>query len=120
MARVRDAACDQRCGERVHLRLHWFVRSHHQNCRCCRCFSPVCVRHVFVRARACALAGQCLLVSLVLQKPANLAPAREVDLVLISMVAAMCLMDAGVALRGAKTALFRNDVHAPSGKSKDE
>jgi hypothetical protein len=36
------------------------------------------------------------------------------------MVAAMCLMDAGVALRGAKTALFRNDVHAPSGKSKDE
>jgi hypothetical protein len=58
--------------------------------------------------------------SLILQKPADLAPAREVDLVLLSMVAAMCVLDARTALSVAKSMLFSIDIHAPSGKPKSE
>jgi hypothetical protein len=57
---------------------------------------------------------------LALQKPADLAPAREVDVALVSIAAALCGLDAFAALRGAKSALFSIDMRDSSVKAKGD
>lgn len=66
------------------------------------------------------MGDQCLLMGLLSQKPQQLPPAREVDVVLVSIVAVMCVVDAAAALRGAKAAMSRTDAPSLGTKPKDD